>query len=120
MPLAAPLEIEPAETETMSTDDRPGARRYTPEELEEIGQKGDVLFDRLREKVWNGNEGKFIAIHVDTGEFAIGRDSREASLAVRAGRPADGRLYVRRLSDEPDYSLASRILAGEMAMSARK
>lgn len=104
----------------MSTDERPGARRYSEHDLEEIGQKGDVLFEKLRDRVWEGNEGKFIAIHVDTGDYAIGKDTREASLAVRAGCPPDGRLYVRRLSDEPDYSFAARILAGEMAASARK
>ena len=103
----------------MASDERPGARRYSEEDLEEIGQKGDILFEKLRDRIWQGNEGKFIAIHVDTGDYAIGKDSREASLAVRAGRAPDGRLYVRRLSDEPDYSLAARSLVGEMAASAR-
>lgn len=104
----------------MTTDERPGARRCSEEDLEEIGQKGNILFGKLRDLVWKDNDGKFIAIHVDTGEYAVGSSSFEARQALRRGREPDGRIYTRKLSDEPEYGLAARILAGDMAASARK
>src|SRR5687768_13244855 len=105
---------------TMSYDPENPTGRPSDEEIEAAAQLGDAIFEHLRERVWPGNEGKFIAIHVDTGEYAIGRSSWDASKALLNGKPPDGRMYVRKLSDEPDYALAARILAGEMAAGSRK
>src|SRR6266511_797994 len=72
------------------------------EERDDIVSRGDEIFERLREQVWAEHEGEHIAIHVDTGEYAIARHASDASRALRAGREPDGRLYVRNLTDDPD------------------
>src|SRR5689334_6593294 len=92
------------------------SRTLTQEEHDEIRLLGDPLFERLRVLVGPGHERDYIAIHIDTGEYAVAPSSFEATTAVLAGRKPDGRLYIRRISDEPNYSLAARILAGEMAI----
>jgi hypothetical protein len=89
-------------------------------DADEIQRLGDPIYDRLRRELGPEYEGKFIAIHVDTGEYATGPSSFEARQALRRDRKPDGRTYTRKLSDEPEYALAARILAGEMSANARK
>lgn len=96
------------------------SRTLTQDEHDDIWRLGNPLYERLREQLGPGHERDYIAIHVDTGEYAVAPTSFDATNAVLAGRKPDGRLYIRRLSDEPNYSLASRILAGEMATGARQ
>jgi hypothetical protein len=104
----------------MSEEDERPFPLYTEDELEQLGRLGDEHYARLKATVEPGNEGRFIAIHVDTGEYAIGKTASEASRALRAGREPDGRTHVQKIGDEPDYVLAPRILAGKLAGGARK
>jgi hypothetical protein len=89
-------------------------------DADEIQRLGNPIYERLRKELGPDFEGKFVAIHVDTGEYGVGDSTTEASRAVRRGRQPDGRLYLRKLTDEPEYGLMARILAGEMAAGRRK
>ena len=87
---------------------------------EEIACKGSAVYERIRERLEASDRGKQVAIHVDTGDYAIGRTSAEAGRALLAGKRPDGRMFVRQIGDEPEYALAARILAGELASQTRK
>jgi hypothetical protein len=100
------------ELKKMTTEQEAGRRRFTQEELDELGRLGDEQYARLRETIEPGNEGKFVAIHVDTGEYAIGKSATDASRALRSGRSPDGRMHVQKIGNEPDWELAHIFLAG--------
>jgi hypothetical protein len=96
------------------------SRTLSAEEHDELRRLGDPLYEKLKALVGPEHARDYIAIHVDTGEYAVAPSSFEASIALLAGRKPDGRLYIRRLNDEPNYSLAARILAGDMSTGTRK
>ena len=56
---------------------------------EELGRLGDVAFDRyVRPKVRPEDDGKFVAIDVDTGDHEIDTDDDAAVMRLRARRPS--------------------------------
>lgn len=82
---------------------------------EDISRRGQSLYDaQLKSRLEPEYVRRFVAIHVDTGEYAVARSSSEAVRAMRRRYPVDGRLYVRRVGDEPEYGLAARILTSDM------
>src|SRR5438132_5291672 len=96
-------------TQTVKLDER--TKEAEAEEVVRLGTR--IYEDRLRQLVEPEARGQFVAIHVDTGDHAVARTSSAATRALRARHPVDGRIYVRRIGDEPDYGLSMRILAGE-------
>ena len=102
------------------------ARRDTTEipsqqELEEIARVGEAIYyEQFRDRLEPTNRGDFIAIHVDSGDYAIGKSSASATRELLRGRRPDGRIHIQRVGNEPDYALAARILAGELAAGVRK
>lgn len=88
---------------------------------EDIFQRGQALYIAQLKSLLEPNYSRsFVAIHVDTGEYAVARSSSEAVRAMRRRYPADGRLYVRRVGDEPEYGLAARILTSDMIAAQPK
>jgi hypothetical protein len=62
------------------------APHRTPEEL---GRLGDVAFDRyVRPTLRPEDDGKFVAIDVDTGDHEIDEDDYAAVMRLRARRPS--------------------------------
>ena len=58
---------------------------YTPDE---IAGRGTEMFEtNIRQVVEEGNRGRFLAIDVTTGEYAVGDQRYEAAMAVRARNP---------------------------------
>ena len=54
------------------------ARHLTQAQLDEIGRRGKELYESLiRERVEEGNLGKFVAIDIKTGEYEMGADHLE-------------------------------------------
>ena len=61
-------------------------RRHTPEELARLG---DEIFDRrVRPTLRSEDDGKFVAIDVDTGEYEMDEDDYTAVMRLRARMPA--------------------------------
>jgi hypothetical protein len=86
----------------------------TDEMLQELGDKGQAIYEKLKPILEPAHDRQFVAIHVDTEDYAIGRSSSVATRLIRQRHPADGRLFIRKIGDEPEYHLAARILASEM------
>lgn len=78
-------------------------------ELNELKTLGDAMYARLRAELEKQHSGKFVAIHVDSGDFAIGDTSGNAGRALLKQHPIDGRIHIRRTSREPDSGLAARL-----------
>ena len=90
-------------------------RKHPSEEFrQEVARLGQDLYEsRIRGLVEADHIGRYIAIHVDTGDYVVARTTAEATRTLLKTHPRDGRIFLRRIGDEPEYELAARILAGE-------
>jgi hypothetical protein len=73
---------------------------------EEISRRGQELYDEnIRAEVeTDENIGKVVSIDIETGDYAIGKDSFEASALLLAKHP-DAALYGLRIGYDAVYSL---------------
>lgn len=67
--------------------------KYSPDELTE---KGEDVYDRIRNKVEEKYRGLFIAIEADSGDYAIAESSLEAVDRAREKHP-ESVFYVKRI-----------------------
>ncbi len=64
---------------------------------EEYGRRGDAIYDRdLRPSIEPGNEGNFVAIDIESGEYEIDPDELAASDRLLARVP-DAQTWLRRI-----------------------
>ena len=63
---------------------------------EEFAQRGDAIYEDIRPIVEPGNEGKFVAIDIETGGYEVGGDELTASDRLLARVP-DGQVWLRRI-----------------------
>lgn len=90
-------------------------------DLDEISSMGAEIYEgRLKAILEPDMNGKFVAIHVDTGDYTVGRSSAVATREMHRLHPHDTRLLVMKVGPEPEYGLAARILAGEMLSGKQK
>ncbi len=89
--------------------------------LTELSERGQAIYaDQLQQKLESDALNQFVAIHVDTEEYAVARTSAAAMRAIRQRLPADGRLFIRRIGSTPQYGLASRIIQSDMIEGRQK
>ena len=86
----------------------------TQEYLEEVGKLGDAIYEKLKPLLEPEHDCKFVTIHVDTEDYAIGKNTSAANRAILERHSIDGRLYTRKIGNEPEYGLSARILASKM------
>jgi hypothetical protein len=55
--------------------------------LQEIAEKGDALYQAVKDKYEPDNKGKFLAIEVQKGNFYLGDTGKEAAEKARAANP---------------------------------
>ncbi len=90
-------------------------------ELTDLSRQGLALYEAKMKAILEPRyDGQFVAIHVDTEDYAVGRSSGAATQALLKRHPIDGRLVVRKIGPEPEYGLAARLLAGEMMAAQQK
>lgn len=88
--------------------------------VDQLADRGLAIYnDKLRATLEPQQNGRVVAIHVDSEECALGRNSHEAVRAIRGTHP-EGRLVIITVGPEPDYALAARLMAGEMATGRAK
>ncbi len=83
--------------------------------LSDLSQRGLAIYDeKLKAILEPDKNNQFVAIHVPTSDFSVGRSSGDAMREILKRHPVDGQLIIRRIGPEPDYDLAARVMAGEM------
>ena len=88
--------------------------RYSQEEQARLGTE---LYEReIRARVEPENEGKIVAIDVDSGEYEIAEDTIEACARLRDRLP-DAQPWVIRIGHEAVHRFGSRI--GNISRSDR-
>lgn len=64
---------------------------------EEFARRGDAIYDRdVRPRVERGNEGKIVAIDIESGAWEMDADEVEASRRLEARRP-DAQIWIARV-----------------------
>ena len=80
----------------------------------------DIYETKLKPLLEPQEDGKFVAIHVDTEDYAVASSSGRAMRALLQRHPVDGRMVIRKIGPEPEYGLLSRMIAGELLAGGRK
>lgn len=70
---------------------------------EEIAQRGEEIYSRLRSQVDPGNEGRIFAVDIDSGEYEITDRPEEASDRL-FDRLNDPQIYCLRIGYDSVYS----------------
>lgn len=63
---------------------------------DEMVDKGDEIYKKIRDKLEPAHKGEFLAINVDTGEYWLGRTAAEADKKARENYP-DEVFYLARV-----------------------
>ena len=85
----------------------------TEEERADISARGQAIYDAKKTLLESEFNNQHVAIHVDTGDYAVAKSSAAATRALHR-RHSSGRAYTRKIGNEPEYGLAARLLVGEM------
>lgn len=88
---------------------------------DELGARGMAIYEnRLKAVLEPTCDRQFVAIHLDSGDYEVARTSGNAMRAIRKKHPRDGRLFIRKIGDEPEYQLSARILGSAIEKHAKK
>ncbi len=91
----------------------------TDEEHEALTNRGLAIYEENLKSILEPEfDNKYVAIHVDTGDYEVANSSGDGMRAMRK-RHLKGRLVIMRIGDEPEWGLAARLLAGQMAGRAK-
>jgi hypothetical protein len=74
---------------------------------EEFARRGKEIYERIRSQVDPGNNGKILAIDIETGEYEIDGDSSVASDRLFARLP-DPQIYCFRIGGGGVYRFGGR------------
>jgi hypothetical protein len=77
-------------------------RKLSPDEIVEVGKR--LYTDSVRAKVEAHHAGQFLVLDVESGDYQIGEDDAQASLALLSRRP-DAVLYGVRIGDDVAYTI---------------
>lgn len=80
----------------------------------DVTRRGRALYEaKLKAVLEPEYNNRFVAIHPDSGEYAVADSTGNAMRAIRKSRP-QGRLYLTKIGPEPEYGLTARILMADM------
>ena len=85
----------------------------TEKERAEISVRGQAIYNDKKALLESEFNNQHVAIHVDTGDYAVAKNSAAATRALHL-RHSPGRAYIRKIGNEPEYGLAARLMVGEM------
>jgi hypothetical protein len=90
------------------------------EELEEVSRIGEAIYnERLRSFLEPQYNGQYVAVHLDTGDYEVGRGTSKPHFALRARHP-DGMIMVRFIGIATDEDVPDRILEHDRLVGLRK
>lgn len=73
-----------------------------------------MLYDKqIKPLLEPAHNGEYVAIHVDSGDYALGRTFREASRMLQGRHAKDGRLVGWKVGPDPDNDYLSMLVASE-------
>ncbi len=93
----------------MLTQSTASAQDQYGQPLDEVTERGLAIYDsRLKTLLELEHCGEVVAIHVDSGDYAVAPSSPDALRAMRRIRPS-GLLFLYTIGPSTDYGLARRM-----------
>jgi hypothetical protein len=81
----------------------------------ELVAKGRAFYDsKLKTMLEPAHNGEYVALHVDSGDYAIGPTFRIASHTLQARHAKDGRVVGWKIGPDPDSDYLAMLVAAEM------
>ena len=71
---------------------------------DQVSHKGESLYRKLRPEIEAGNNGRFLVMDVDSGDYEIDDEDLQASMRLLARRPKAS-LYGVRIGHRAAYQL---------------
>jgi hypothetical protein len=88
------------------------ANESQQDRLTETARRGQEAFElHVRPKLSPADDGKFVALDIETGDYEIGTDSYTVSKAMRDRYPAE-RLWLVRVGHQAAFKLPSMKIRG--------
>jgi len=98
-----------------------GQKTVTQESFEDVSEQGQNIYaSRLKAKLEPLYPRQFVAIHVESGDYAIAKTTALATRELLKRHSPNGRVFLRKIGDEPVYGLAARLLESEMRAGRAK
>jgi hypothetical protein len=85
-----------------------------------VSEPGAAIYAHRIRPIERNHLGEYVAIHVDSGDFAIARTAGAVAREPRKAHAPDGRAYLREVGDEPEYMLAARLFGAAAASGQTK
>ena len=85
----------------------------TAEECTALQEQGAARYSAIHPTLEADHRGDYVAIHIDSGDYAVGRSTASAMRLLRQRHPR-GHLFLSKIGDEPEYGLAARFLSSEL------
>jgi hypothetical protein len=76
--------------------------QFTPPNMQELSTKSRARYQEIEAEILPNNEGKYVAIVPETGEYEIGETREEAVEKIRA-KHKDKIVFVRRIGTVEKY-----------------
>jgi hypothetical protein len=96
------------------------APELSQEEIDRLADRGwEIYEDQLKPLLEPAYNGQTVAIHLDTGDYAIGANSPAAMRAMHERRP-EGMVMTKIIGPEREDPTLYRMLASQIAASRRK
>ena len=76
--------------------------------LSEVSARGAEWYTKLRQEIETGNNNRYVAIDVASGEYNVGRSSAESMRALISRKPG-AQLFLRKIGSDPEPDLAARV-----------
>lgn len=71
--------------------------------LEELAHRAEAIYeDELKALLEPEHNNEFVAIHVETGDYAVAANFRQAKRTMLGRHAIDGKLVVMKIGPEPD------------------
>jgi hypothetical protein len=83
--------------------------------LSPLAEQGRAIYEEsLKPLLEPGHSGKAVAVHVDTGDYAVAENHSDAARALLARHKPDGRIVTLTIGPptDADLRLAARMTAG--------
>ncbi len=81
-------------------------------QISDVSTKGLEIYEsKLKDILEPDHNNDWVAIHVDSGDYAVARHRGDAVREIQSRHGIDGRLLATKIGPEPDFALASRLFS---------
>jgi lincosamide nucleotidyltransferase A/C/D/E len=90
----------------------PALDNRSADDIDELTMRGLKIYETALKAVLEPDQnGKYVAIHVDSGDYYIGDGATDAGRELHGHHPRDGQMVLHKIGSDPEYGLAARLFS---------